>query len=104
MLSCVSCDWPELKKANDPISAALSGLFNDLSCNIPGHAASAIDDISKRLVLVDTRGVEGLKYFDTCPDFYSGTKETPDSAISSSCLSSIQRKDIELDVPEGEPA
>ena len=55
------------------MQSALDGIFNNLSCNIPGLSATPITDISKRLVLVDTRGVEGVKYFDTCPDFAGGS-------------------------------
>lgn len=73
VLSCVSCDWHQLEGQNDPVQSALGGIFNDLSCNIPGLSATPITDISKRLVLVDTRGVEGVKYFDTCPDFAGGS-------------------------------
>lgn len=73
VLSCVSCDWHQLEESVDPIQSALDGIFNNLSCDIPGLSATPITDISKRLVLVDTRGVEGVKYFDTCPDFAGGS-------------------------------
>ena len=49
---------------------------------------------------MNTLNARGVQYYDTCPDFRTG--ETPDSDISSSCLSSIQEKDIELAVEEGE--
>ena len=68
VVSAVTCDWGDLKATGDPVRAALSGLFNDLS-----------GDVDKRLVWVNAGGAEGTVYFDTCPNFYEHKSETPDS-------------------------
>ena len=94
VLSCVLnnalTDLPE-----DGVDGLLSGLFNDEEYGLSS-------DMQKRLIWICRNDTHGVQYYDTCPDFRTG--ETPDSDISSSCLSSIQEKDIELAVDEGEEA
>lgn len=94
ILSAVKFETEEVFTSGDPAQCILSGLFNE------SYEGALSSETQKRLIYMNTMNARGVEYYDTCPDFRTG--ETPDSAISASCLSSIQEKDIELVSEEGQ--
>ena len=96
VISAVTFDEAEVFLTGNPAECILSGLFNE------DDYGGISSQTQKRLIYLNQLNARGVEYYDTCPDFR--TNEIPDSDISSSCLSSIQEKNIELEVDEGQEA